>query len=68
MNEYNNILSDYPDVLLPEDLMTILKIGRNTTYKILKEGIIKSIKVGRNYKIPKLFIIEYLFNNVEICL
>ena len=42
MNEYNNILSDYPDVLLPEDLMTILKIGRNTTYKILKEGIIKS--------------------------
>ena len=55
-------------MLLPEDLMTILKIGRNTTYKILKEGIIKSIKVGRNYKIPKLFIIEYLFNNVEICL
>ena len=68
MNEYNSILSDYPDVLLPEDLMTILKIGRNTTYKILKEGIIKSIKVGRNYKIPKNFIIEYLFNNVEICL
>ncbi len=68
MNEYNNILSDYPDVLLPEDLMDILEIGRNTAYKILKDGTIKSIKVGRNYKIPKLFIIEYLFNNVDIYL
>ena len=66
MNEYNNILSDYPDVLLPEDLMDILKIGRSTVYKILKDGTIKSIKVSRNYKIPKLFIIEYLFNDVEI--
>ncbi len=66
MNEYYNILFDYPDVLLTEDLMDILKIGRSTVYKILKDGTIKSIKVSRNYKIPKLFIIEYLFNDVEI--
>lgn len=52
MNEYNNILSDYPDVLPPEDLMDILKIGKSTVYKILKDGTIKGIKVGRNYKIP----------------
>ena len=68
MNEYYNILSDYPDVLLPEDLMTILKIGRSTVYKILKDETIKSIKVGRNYKIPKPFMIEYLLRDVEMCL
>ena len=62
MNEDYNILSDYPDVLLPDDLMEILKISKTTTYKILKDGTIKSIKVGRHYKIPKNFIIEYLIN------
>ena len=55
-------------MLIHEDLMDILKIGRSTVYKILKNVAIKSIKVSRNYKVPKLFIIEYLFNNVEICL
>lgn len=68
MNKYCNILSDYPDVLLPEDLMMILKIGKNTTYKILKERNIKSIKVGKNYKIPKPFMIEYLLRDIEMFL
>lgn len=43
----------YDDVFTIEDLMDYLSIGRNTAYKLLKEGKIKSFKIGRVYKIPK---------------
>lgn len=43
----------YDDVFTIEDLMDYLSIGRNTAYKLLKEGKIKFFKIGRVYKIPK---------------
>ena len=57
----NTILEDYNDVLIPQDLMEILHIGRNSVYKLLEEGQIKSIKVGCSYRIPKINLIKYLF-------
>lgn len=38
-------------------------IGSTLAYKLLRENLIKSIKIGRAYKIPKNNIIEYLINN-----
>ena len=37
-------------------------IGVTLDYKLLKERKIKSIKIGREYKIPKSYIIEYLLD------
>jgi len=42
------------------DLMKMLNIGRNTAYRLLQNGKLKSIKIGKQYRIPKRFIIEYL--------
>ena len=53
------ILNDYPDILTPESLMKILKIGRNATYKLLQSGEIPSIRIGKQYRIPKTYLIEY---------
>lgn len=50
-------LKDYPDVLTPEEVMTILGIGKNSIYKLLRTGALKSIKIGKKYRIPK----NYLF-------
>lgn len=58
-----NILSDYSDVLNPRDLTEILDVGKNTIYKLLKNNVIHSIKIGKQYKIPKVFLIEYLFSS-----
>lgn len=57
-----NILTSYPDILLFEELVEILNVGENTTYNLLQSKKIYSKKIGREYKIPKLCVIDYLLN------
>lgn len=59
----------YDDVMTVSDLMEYLAIGKNTAYKLLKEGQIKSFKIGRVYKIPKKAIEDYVNKNsrVQFC-
>lgn len=59
----NEIFKDYPDVLTPGDLQKILRIGRNSTYKLLNENRIETIKIGKKYIIPKINVINYLTAN-----
>lgn len=53
----------YPDVLDVKDLCSILRIGRKTAYHLLKSGVIPYRRIGRNYKIRKDTIIEYMNQN-----
>ena len=59
MNTYRS-LEDLPLVLRVEDLMSILGIGRNTAYELIRCGQIRSIRVGKQLRIPKEALIEYL--------
>lgn len=56
----DNIFTEYQNIVTVDDLMIMLDIGRNTAYNLLRNGDIKSIKIGRVYKIPKQFVIDYL--------
>ena len=56
------ILNTYPDILLFQELVEILNVGENTTYNLLQNKKIYSKKIGREYKIPKLCVIDYLLN------
>ncbi len=56
-----DLLSNYDDVLLPEDIMQILKRGRNSVYKALATGEIRSKRCGKGYRIPKLYMLDYLY-------
>lgn len=53
-------LADYPDVLTPTECMNILSIGRNTVYTLLQNDILKSVKIGKQYRIPKSSLENYL--------
>ena len=53
-------LRKYDDVLTINDLMDYLAIGKNTAYNLIRQGHIKSFRIGRNYKIPKQAVIEYI--------
>lgn len=55
-----NYLEDYGDVLSPEDVQHILHVGRNTVYKYLANGEIKSIRIANKYRIPKRYLIDFL--------
>ena len=59
-NNNKDIFKNYPDVVTVEDLQNMLHIGRNTAYGILKDGAIKTIKIGKKYIIPKQSVIEYI--------
>ena len=57
------MLENYPDVLTPDDVIKILNIGRNKVYEMLKNGTLRSIRIGRKHRIPKKILIEYLENS-----
>lgn len=59
----NKIFADYPDIVNVKQLQEILGIGRSLVYSLLTGGKVKAIKVGREYKIIKNSIIDYLSNN-----
>ena len=56
----NDMFEQYPDVVTIEDVMSMLGIGRNLAYKLVRTGEIRSIKVGRRMIIPKKEIVRFL--------
>ena len=51
---------ELPLTLRVEDLMPILGSGRNTAYELVPSKQIYSVKVGRQLRIPKQSLIDYL--------
>ena len=56
------MFKNYPDVIDIKQLREMLGIGITKAYTLVNSNTIKAIKVGREYKIPKIVIIEYLTN------
>ena len=61
-SEKINMLENYPDILVFSELVEILNVGENTTYNLLRSKKIYSKKIGREYKIPKICVIDFLYN------
>ena len=57
---YTLMLKGYPDLLNIEDMCAILQISTKTGYRLLHEGKIDCIKIGRKYCIPKIHLLAYL--------
>ena len=62
-NKYRD-LSDLPMILRVEDLMPILGIGRNTAYELIRSGQIRSVRIGRQIRIPREALLEFLEGGV----
>ena len=56
----NRSYDELPLTLRVEDLMPILGIGRNTAYELVRSKQIFSVKIGRQLRIPKQALIDYL--------
>lgn len=57
---YRTLLKDYPDIMGIEEMPAALGVSTKTAYKLLREGKITAIKVGRAYRIPKIHLLAYL--------
>ncbi|MBE7033360.1 MAG: helix-turn-helix domain-containing protein [Ruminococcaceae bacterium] len=53
------------DILSPEEAMDELRIGKNSIYELLNSGKLKGFKVGRNWKIPRKSIDNYIDKNIK---
>ena len=58
-NKYRS-LDDLPVTLRVEELMPILGSGRTTAYELVRSGRLRSIRGGRQVRIPKNALIEFL--------
>lgn len=65
MVDYKELLKDYPDILLPDDVQKILQTGRNTVYLYLANGTIRSLKIGGKYRIPKFYLMEFIYPGMK---
>lgn len=63
-NKYRS-LDDLPMTLRVEELMPILGIGRNTAYELVRSGKLRSIRVGRQIRIPKAEVLRFLNTHAE---
>lgn len=61
------MFENYPDVVEVSDLREMLGgISKKLAYRLLADQEIRSVKVGRAYKIPKVCVIEFLMGE-EMC-
>lgn len=60
MAERPTSFDDLPLTLRVEELMPILGIGRNTAYELIRSGQIRSVRIGRQLRIPKDAVLDFL--------
>jgi len=58
--EGESMFKQYPDIVSIADVQQMLGIGKNKSYELVNQGLIKSIRVGKIHKIPKSNVIKYL--------
>ena len=60
MSEYCLETKNLPLAYKVEELISILRIGRNTAYELVRSGQIRSVRIGRTYRIPREALEDYL--------
>lgn len=61
----SDIFKDYPDIVEISQLMEMLNISKYSAYKLVTENKIKHLVIGRKYRIPKIYVIEYVNSQIE---
>lgn len=56
------MFTSYPDLLTIVQLKEMLGIGITLAYRLVRDNTIKALKIGIEYKIPKVNVISYLIS------
>lgn len=60
------LLDGYKDLLNVNDLSKIFEVSKQTIYKEIKDGKFGNpVRIGRTYKIPKIFVLQQYFLNYK---
>lgn len=53
-------LEELPMVLTVPEVGVALRIGLNSSYQLIRAGKIRSLKIGRQLRVPREALIEYM--------
>lgn len=56
------LLKDYPEIMTIPEVASALRIGRNKTYNLIKNGKINSMRFGSKIIVPKICLISFLLD------
>ena len=57
---YKAVFKDYPDVLDVKQVSDALGVSTKVVYRLLRDGSIVSLKIGREFKVPKVNLMKYV--------
>lgn len=57
---YRIVFKEYPDIMDVKQVSALLDVSTKTVYKLIRDGSLASIKVGREFRIPKYAVLTYL--------
>ena len=57
---YRIVFKEYPDILDVKQVSKLLGISTKTVYKLLRNGALDSLKIGREFRIPKVNVMKYV--------
>lgn len=60
MFSINDDFKEYPDILSVTMVKEILSIQDSKMYQLIRSKEIKAAKIGKDYKIPKKSLVDYL--------
>ena len=57
---YRMMFREFPDVMSLKEVCKILGVSTKTGYKLIADGQLHALKVGRSYRVPKIYLFTYL--------
>lgn len=57
---YRLVFKEYPDVLDVKQVSKLLGISTKTVYKLINNGTLPCLKVGREFRILKVTVMKYM--------
>ena len=60
---YQIMFREFPDVMNLKEVCKILGVSTKTGYKLIASGQLHALKVGRSYRVPKIYLFTYLCKN-----
>lgn len=60
------MFENYDDILTIEEVAEALKVGTSQVYKLVRSGEMNAFKEGKNWRIPKKGVLNYVSKRARI--
>jgi len=57
---YKVVFKEYPDVMDVRQVSKLLGVSTKTVYRLLRVGALDSLKIGREFRVPKVNVMKYV--------